>query len=89
MALPLKSIVRKLLIAINLNTEADISLTTHMRFNSKFSNISTYYIVNEWLDSNSEKYIELEGKGGKISYTCNNLLEVIRLLKDLRDEYGG
>ncbi len=89
MALPLKSIVRKLLIAINLNTSGDISLTTHMRFNPKFSNISTYYIVNEWLDTSSDKYKELDGKGGKVSYTCNNLTEVIQVLKDLRDEYGG
>ena len=87
MAVPLKSIVRKLLIAINLNTKADISLTTNMKFNPRYSNLSTYYIVNEWLDKNSSKYIDLEGRGGKVTYTCSNLLEVMEVLQQLRDEY--
>ena len=84
----LRSVIRKMLLAINLKHNINVSLTENMKVDTKYCRINTYYIVTEWLDPSDPDYKPNQQWLNAIRTTCGSAIEVINKLKEIMDRNG-
>lgn len=84
----LRTVIRKMLLAINLKHNINVSLTENVKVDKEYSRINTYYIVTEWLDPSNPDYKPNQQWLNAIRTTCGSAIEVINVLKEIMNRDG-